>query len=229
MRQLVLALIFFATSPAWAQQGDGGIEADFDGDGKQERASLSQEADERLVVSAGSARLRLAKGLYAEMAGLSVIDVDANDPAHELVVTYGEGELPSVFIYALDGGQLRLLGMLVGRIEAKGNGIVLQRTWEGFWTKTEKFVLEPGRKGLRRVAQELYALEPRVEVVAKKTFPLLFSRTSSEIVANVAADSKIEVLLFGGDDWYLVRSATGLVGWARFKTLNEHTVLPLAG
>jgi hypothetical protein len=104
----------------------------------------------------------------------------------------------------------------------------------GFWERREKYVLDPKSRKLKVVPQELYYVG--VEAEAKGAFPLYKTRAGSQVVASVAPGSKCTILLSerrGKEDspgpWYLIRSATGIVGWARERTLMENMQLPLAG
>ena len=84
---------------------------------------------------------------------------------------------------------------------------------------------------LRRVTQELYHVG--AEATVRESFPIYHSRNHSGIVARVQPGSK--VLLLACDpspecktpkgevddyycDWYLIRSVTGLTGWARLRS-----------
>ena len=70
----------------------------------------------------------------------------------------------------------------------------------------------------------------------KQSFPLTQKRGGKEVVANLAKDSRIQVLLCapavhaGQPPAYLVKSSTGLVGWTTFEELETKTEgLPFAG
>jgi hypothetical protein len=208
------------------------LEEDLDGDGRKESVTLERLAEGRFRLSVGGARETLDTG--EEEISLEVRDVDGADRFREVVVTWGDLD-PSrrIRFYRFEGGALHVLGEVGTHAEVRGNGIVLEKTWQDFWSRTEKYVLDAKARRLRRVPQELYAVG--VEAKVRTSFPLMHSRGSREVVAHVAPDTEVRIVAAEGEArsgkerWYLVRTSTGLMGWARRATLDAHTVLPLAG
>ena len=81
-----------------------------------------------------------------------------------------------------------------------------------------------------------------VPATVKQTFAVRQDHTTvSGIVASVAPGSKIQLLLFWAasprpeasretNGWYLIKTATGLCGWARLDSFREKVDgLPYAG
>ncbi len=111
-------------------------------------------------------------------------------------------------------------------LEFLGNGIVLADDWMGFWTITRKYVLTKDRK-LVEVPQEFYF----VGVTGKVSKPLILyqTRQGKQVLANLRAGSKAEIILSDAKGWYLVKSEKGLLGWAKEESiLQSISDLPLA-
>ena len=110
----------------------------------------------------------------------------------------------------------------------------------GFWTLTQKWALA-GSGQAKLVPQEFYAV--RAPGTVKRTFPLVMKRGSADVVARLREGSKVEVLLWSGslptveeaesnvkkDEWYLIQSEGGLIGWVPGHLLQDHLELPWAG
>jgi hypothetical protein len=208
------------------------LEEDLDGDGRKETLTLEALAEGRYRLSVGRASATLDTG--GQETSMEVLDVDTSDRFREVVVTWGDVDpIRRIRFYRFEDGALHVLGEVGAHAEVRGNGIVLEKTWQDFWSRTEKYVLDARARQLRRVPQELYAVG--VDAQVRTSFPLLRSRTSREVVANVAPDTQVRIVAAEGEArsererWYLVQTSTGLMGWARVETLRAHTVLPLAG
>ncbi|NOJ80471.1 hypothetical protein HNV28_19425 [Myxococcus xanthus] len=208
---------------------------DLNGDGTPEAVSIQfDEPKNEFILKAGSATIR-GPGDDNEPAGVFIVDLDSRDKRKELVVRTGQTDYDQrSYIYGFDGKALKLLGTVPALTEAKGNGIILSDSWQGFWNRRDKYVVDAKTGKVSEVPQDLYAVG--VEATVKQSFPLARSRTDKSAVATLAQGSKIQVLAAapsGRKDegyLYLVKSSTGLLGWATAKDLTGKTDgLPLAG
>ncbi|QRN93327.1 hypothetical protein JRI60_29510 [Archangium violaceum] len=231
----VSTFLLLAVPPAHADEPVMSTSADLDGDGKPEAISIQwKEGDRQFVLKVGGATLR-GKAEDTEVHGVTVIDIDGGDKWKEVSVHTGLTESDaSSTVYGFDGKALKELGRVRALSEVRGNGIVLSDSWMGFWNRREKYTLDRKAWKLNLVPQELYYVGAEASV--KQSFPIVRSRTDSAPVANLAQGSKIQVLAappIGPKDkepWYLVKSSTGLLGWARQRDLSDKTDgLPWAG
>lgn len=231
----VTMFLLLAAPLAHAEAPVKSTSADLDGDGKPEAISLQwKEGDSQFVLKVGGATAR-GKADDTEVHGVTVADIDSGDKWKEVSVHTGLTESDtSSTVYGFDGKALKELGRVRALTEVRGNGIVLSDSWMGFWNRREKYVLDRKAWKLNLVPQELYFVGAEASV--KQSFPIVRSRTDSAPVANLAQGSKIQVLAsspIGPKDkepWYLVKSSTGLLGWARQRDLSEKTDgLPWAG
>jgi hypothetical protein len=203
---------------------------DLDGDGKPEKVTLQQGKDGAFTLMAGPVSVRGQVTTEAggnDIHGFTVEDIDSSDKRREVLVhTTGElDEHHRVVFYAYDGKRFTELGKLSSAGEIRGNGIVLVEEWAGFWQRRDKYVLDAKKGQLRKVEQDVYWVGK--EATVKKSFPLQRSRTDSSVVANLAPDTKVLVVAAappsasGATDWYLIKSSTGLMGWARLEPGSE--------
>lgn len=223
------ALTLLAAPPAHAQ-GElvKSASADLDGDGKPEAISLKwEEGEESFILQAGSVSTK-GNAVDTEIHGFAVIDLDSGDKRKELAVQKGlTDDDKGVYLYGFDGKSLKQLGTVPAVTEVKGNGILLADRWMGFWMKRDKFVLEAKKDKVSWVPQELYYVG--TEATVKQPFSLMASRTGKAPLATLAQGSTIQVIAAapptakGGEYLYLVKSATGLLGWATIMDLIEKT------
>lgn len=231
---LLTALLLLATPVHAEDEPMQSTSADLDGDGKPETLSLEwKEGDAAFVLRAGGASAK-GRAEGTEVQGLTVIDLDSRDKRKEVAVHTGLTYYDKrVDLYVLDGKGLKPLGSVPTLTEVRGNGIILSDSWQGFWNRRDKFAVDAKKARVSEVPQELYYVG--AEATVKKSFPLTASRTDKAPVATLAQGSRIQVLaaapLKGGKGYlYLVKSATGLLGWATDNDLSGNTEgLPFAG
>jgi hypothetical protein len=215
-----------------AQEPTNSASVDLNGDGKPEALALSvDEAKEEFVLKAGTSTVRGPIG-GSTPSGFVVVDLDSSDKRKEVSVHTGQTDSDKrEYLYAFDGKTLKPLGSVPSLTEARGNGIILSDSWQGFWNRRDKYAYDAKAGKVSEVPQELYAVD--VEATVKQSFPLARSRTDKTAVATLAQGSKIEILAAApvgkGDYLYLVKSSTGLLGWATSKDLMAKAELPLAG
>nr|BDT30361.1 SH3 domain-containing protein [Myxococcus sp. MH1] len=217
---------------------------DLNGDGKPEDISLETQEGPKgfgYVLKVGAATVNVRSD--AEVHGFVIIDIDSGDPRKEVAVHTGMTDHDSAStLYAFDGKALKSLGSVRSPIEAKGNNIILSSTWQSFWTRVDKYVLDAKAGKLDHVPQEFYFVGQEAKV--RESFPIFQQRTTSKPVAQLATGSTIQVLLavpvtvpsgVKGNQKvkahaFLVKSSTGLVGWVSESVLSSKTEgLPFAG
>jgi hypothetical protein len=215
-------------------------QADLNGDGKLENIVLesTDNGDYTLKVNG----LAVKGGLdNVPLESLAIVDIDTRDKRKEISIdTMGPSDDPACHLYAYDGRALIKVAALEGFRTYSGVGFVYTVDWMGFWSRTEKFALNSKTHLLARVPQELYnvAIEldgkvKNVECVVREAFPIFSARTGNQVLATLAPKSTIQILACdpsprvkradGSVDsyscaWYLIRSSTGLLGWARLGT-----------
>jgi hypothetical protein len=223
--------------------------ADLNGDGRPENIRLtSQAATDKLplrytLTINGVAVSGAFKDLPDEVPGFKVVQIDGGSKRREImVVGLGPNDFHETAFYRWDGKKAAFLGIVPTVPEIKGNGAVYARIWMGFWSRIEKFVMDAKTGRLAPVPQPFYyvGLKPKV----RTTFAIRRApAAAAPSVASVAPGSVIEILLYQPppqavgkmgyseeNDWYLIRSETGLCGWVQMKRLRDHCVdLPFAG
>jgi hypothetical protein len=205
---------------------------DLDKDGTIDNVSLSGVKESGEFVLHVNRISREGKLIEGRADGLLIVDVDAADRYREIAVhTPGASDDDEYLVYSYDGKSLKEMGRLSRWPKFIGNGIVLVDGWMGFWKKREKYVLDKTARTLRRVPQEVYHVG--AEATVRESFPMYHSREHSDIVARVRPGSKVLILVCDPSpecktpegeaddyycDWYLLRSVTGLTGWARLRS-----------
>jgi len=211
--------------------------ADLNGDGKSENMRLKVEPSGKYVLTVGGVAMEGAfpplSSFDEPTAGISVVDVDRQDKYKELqirVSSSADSMLDArTVLYRYDGGSLREVLRLDGRyLELFGNGIVHVTRWRGFWMEREKYVWDRSAQKFREVPQAFYYVGVEGRVV--KSFPIFRALSGSQVVAQLRPKSAFLILVWDRkSNRYLVRSESGLVGWARPEALESKTSLPSAG
>ncbi len=221
---VLCALVFCAA--VMAQEPQTICKGDFDGNGKPEEAVLSKITEDgyfNLSVGSVLIRGRLENG---EADLVKAVDIDSSDRKREIAVhTSGPSDDNEWLFYRFDGKNIVEIGRIFGSCEIMGNGIILAEQWMGFWIRKEKFILDDTTRKLKAVPQQFYFVG--VEAKVKKSFPIFRTRTSKEVVANLMEGSTVLFVASDlssaeyGDEWYLIRSKTGLLGWANIAGIQE--------
>lgn len=216
---------------------------DLDKDGTIDNVSLSEVKESGEFVLNVNRISRKGKLIEGKTDGFLIVDIDATDRYKEIAVhTPGPSDDDEYLLFWYDGKSLKDMGRLSRWPKFVGNGIVLVDGWMGFWKKREKYLLDKTTRTFHRVPQELYHVG--AEATVRESFPILERRERSQIVARVRPGSKVLILVCDPSpecktpegeiddyycDWYLIRSVTGLTGWARLRSFwNKVEGLPWA-
>ncbi len=205
---------------------------DLNGDGQPEQIRLDTvENSSRFTLWVNDHKISAFLGETpddSEMApdGFFVVDLDTSDKYKEIAVhTPGPSDDDAYSLFWYDGKALRQVGNVSRWPTFVGNGIVLVDDWQGFWTRRKKYVLDRESHQLRFVPQEFYYVG--IQGTVATSFPIYYQRNSKNVVANLLPGSKIDILVCDlaepdnyGKQWYLIRSTTGLVGWARLDSFQ---------
>jgi hypothetical protein len=214
---------------------------DLNGDGKSEKVSITilkriprepGERDYLLRVDGASV------SAYMEcVEGFAVVDVDVRDHYKEIAVYTGPSDDNWFVFYSYDGKSLKKMGEAEWPT-LKGNGIVYDRHRMAFTTVTDKYALNYRTRTLELVPQEMYYIGRPITIT--KSFAVYQSRTSKEVLANLEPRSKAQILAYSPapakpsadsdrgraeyermmDGWYLIKTQSNLLGWARLRSFN---------
>lgn len=218
---------------------------DLNGDGKADKITFKATNEEgAFALTVNGTTLRDKIGDTGEpTGGFRVIDIESGDRMKEIVVVnFGANDYNQCVYYRYNGKRIRRIGDTPfdpGNSGSVGAGFVYGDYWMGFWARTDKYALNAKTGLLARVPQEFYFVDKKATVT--KSFSVYRSRTSGQILANVAKDSRIVVVLHAppsavgtrrpeARQWYLIKTERGLLGWAYFSDLESKTSgLPFAG
>lgn len=215
---------------------------DLNGDGKLDKISFkATEGSPRFTLMVnGTSLTTKVEDFFDTLPGFRVLQLEGSSKRKQIVVgIQGANDLQESHFFSYDGKTIRPMGVISGEIKVSGNGAVYNTVWRSFWTCTGKYALASTGK-LVFIPQAGYYVG--VKATAQKTFPLLATpKANGARVADVAPNSKIELLLFqpkngipqdsdGNEGWYLIKSQTGLCGWASFSSFKAKVNdLPFAG
>ncbi len=218
--------------------------ADLNGDGRPEKITVSFAGQNplQLTLAVNGVKLADKSGEFAEeSAGFRIVKIDSTGKTCQIAVRLtGVGDREETRFYRWDGRAIRRVGLVPSAMDVSGNGAIYAGVWMGFWRCSQKFSLDPKTQVLAFVRQPAYHVG--VAATVKQSFPIhLDHAKGSAAVAGVAPGSKIQLLLFWSaaarpeaatepSSWYLIKTATGLCGWARFDSFREKVEgLPYAG
>jgi hypothetical protein len=195
--------------------------ADLDGDGRAEAVKLTHlkrayGAAFTLTVDSAS----LTDKLLDEVDGFAIVDIDENDRYREVAVhATGPSDCNSYYLLWYNGAEVHRAGRINGTLQYLGHGIMLARSRQEYWDRTDKYTLTAEHR-LRQVPQELYWVG-EVKPAKKKSFPIYTRRDGDDVQAYVRAGSNVLVAACDcrGDEpsqWhYLLRTENGQLGWTR--------------
>ena len=165
--------------------------------------------------------------------GFMLIDINKWDKYKELAVhTAGPSDDDIYMIYWYDGKNIVPMDELSRWPKFLGNGIVYVNDWEGFWSPRDKYKLDDTTRKLVRIEQPAYYLGIKTKI--KTGFKIYLDKDLKSEVALLADNSEIEILLCDMKDkdyfnyLYLIKSSSGLIGWADFRSFKDKIDLPMA-
>lgn len=210
--------------------------ADLDGNGHKEKVWVTTVKNVKSHLDYSTLHVDKADiEINAEhVYGFVIVDVDRSDPYREIdVSTNSGGDGTDHQIYWYDGKSIRQMANLSWYADYKGNGIVLGQTWNCYVWIIDKYVLDKKSRKLILVPQEIYYVGAKHKVT--ESFPIYYSRQSKSVVANVERNSTVVVLAYvpapAGtnpekhdvtQDWFLLKTQSGLLGWVRLQTLSRY-------
>ncbi|MBC7807018.1 MAG: hypothetical protein H7145_12810 [Akkermansiaceae bacterium] len=244
MKNLAATLCLFALSAsAFAQTPlvRSAASTDISGDGKPDNIAVtSNTARSRFTLTINGRQLVVPHDSFMDgLPGFRIVRLsEGAKQAYIAVSLIGANDHNEHYFFLYDGKAIRRAGVLPGTYTAPGNGVVYIQRWNGFWMGNSKYAV--GKNGvLQFTPQAGYYVG--VSGTATQTFPIRVSPTKTgSVVANVSPNSKIDLLLFmpygkepvaGAESgYYLIKTQTGLCGWADFKSFQNRVIgLPYAG
>lgn len=207
------------------------VEADFDGDGKPEK----------VAVVADKVPLKgMAEEVWCELdaCDLYVLDLDASKAGKELgVCQHGPRDDLSCHVYGSKGGSWSEWKFPDDRtpsdLATSGNGILLGHHVDRWYARLEKYTLGP--TGFVRAPQPFYSTATEknpagMSFTPDRIFPIVDKPGGTVVIANVANGRVVHVIFESaehlassghadGKRWFLVRTTSGLVGWATLEAL----------
>lgn len=224
---LVVVLCLFAAgiSVAASDTLSKDKKIDLNGDGKLDHVWLENIGEnDDYILHINDAQIKGT--LHAQVEGFYIRDFDNKDKYKEVdVYTSLPSDDHRRNVYYYDGKQIQLMAYFDGQLDVTGYGIVYLRTWNDFWVRVDKYVLDSKSRKFDLVPQDFYYVG--VEGNVRKSIPIYKTISSKEEVANLRENSTVLVVINKGD-WYLVKSTTGLVGWVNGDVLLDNVTLPTA-
>lgn len=211
------------------------LAADLDGDGQPETVTLSVSLDGTFVLKANGSSYAgefhledAALELLNDQITLRAVAIDQGGPCREIEFRYDGDryDLQECFLFSYKDVTLRRIHDFPINAQPvyAGGGIVLVEHWQEFWTKKDKYLIDRGTRMLKAVPQAFYYVG--VEAGVLEMFSIYRGMHTSDIVANLRPGSTCVILVYDPRGWYLIKSESGLVGWA--KDLRRLR-LPIAG
>jgi hypothetical protein len=240
-----LPLLALTTWPSLSFAAPVVLDGDLNGDGVPEKVTINSQSEPKASCTVAVGKISYStEDRWGDGCTGEIIDIDSGDPKKELVLIFSSGTDFATELYLrFDGKTWRVLGEYSGTFsgtrEVPGAGFVLHNSWAGFFAKKVKLVL--AKEQLKELVPELYAVDVTAKV--KSSFPIQVGRSQQEPLAKLKVGSEIRVLAYDPSpkckasddhpfepcDLFLVRSASGLLGWARFDQLQSGADLPWAG
>jgi hypothetical protein len=218
--------------------------ADLNGDGTQEKIQISADRSSRgaFFLSVNGVKLPKAFSTYDDTTpGFRIVKIDSASKTRQIALHIpGPNDDGETFFYCWDGKSIRNIGEVPNAETISGNRVVYGGIWMAFWTCKQKYAFNPKTQTLTFVRQPVYPVD--IPATVKETFPIFREHTTgSATAATVSPGSKIHLVSFWAptaepkdslpeNRWFLVRTAKGISGWARFDTFTEKVDgLPYAG
>lgn len=238
MKKSVLMLCVLATLArcGWADSAWNvnvrAAQVDLDGDGRRENIRLVRfktRASGSNFWQTGAYRLMVNDQVIFDNAvdpsgagvdGFYIADINRRDRFKEIVVsTEQAGGYYGAQIFAYIGKKLRRVHRKMLRdAEFKGNGIVTETNWNGFWASKETYRLN-ARHTLTYLPQKFH----RVGIKTKldKALALHPYRQINDVTRVLRFATKVEITR-SDLSWYEIRAPHGTRGWITERELLAH-------
>lgn len=207
---------------------------DLNGDGSKEKISLHKDKSDSSKFTLKIGRHQISGQLGDEVYGFAIIDIQKADKYFEVAVyTPGPSDDDEYMIFWYNGQKIAQVGHISRWPTFKGNGIVYVKGWMDFWKVMHKYALVRNHR-LKMVHQPFYYVGIKTRIKKGRNFIIhLNPQHRAVAVANLIPGSKIELLVAkikeSGEAWYLVKSTSGLIGWAYHDIIVRNVAnLPLA-
>jgi hypothetical protein len=213
--------------------------ADLTGDGNKVTITYTADAqnDGGFTLKISTVTLHVADKAMESPSGFQLAKIDSSDRYTEIVVYEPAGsDWNDYLFYWFDGHAIHRMNagdrlLFFGYPSFPGNGCMYAAQWMGFWQATNKYQLDKKTHTFKFVPQEFYYIsapdeqghDKPVYGTVRKSIPIYETRTKKAVVANLRVGSKVLFLLCDhtANNWYLVKSESGLVGW-----INELSIQP---
>jgi hypothetical protein len=238
---MLIASVLLLPCEATAKQVK--IKADLDGDGQDESIVLE--------IAEGEYTLRIDGRAYSSdnpeqnAQNLTVADIDKQTRFRQVLV---HGELNGGYgfsdLFAYDGRRIERIQGFVGGLSISGNGKIYVDVWHGNYSTKKRHTYDEKTQTLTETPQDLYYIG--MELTVKESFPVYLERAkkSSKILLRKASRISLLAVDFStgtcdgpggqktewGCEWFLIKTSTGLLGWARLNAFAfKVDGLPSAG
>ncbi len=185
---------------------------DLNGDGVKDKIQIN-EADNKLSIN----------GKLVQFSGkllkTNIVDLNINDNLKELELQILEAstDITESAFFTIDAKNNIIS---VGNIQSPkilGNGIVYGTRWYGYYAKSLKYILY-NKHILEEVKIDMNFVGKEYKVQKVFNIHNEFAEKSS-VIAQVAEKSTITIVANYKDEWLLIKTSNGILGWAKFNTV----------
>jgi hypothetical protein len=99
-----------------------------------------------------------------------------------------------------------------------GNGIAYGGSWAGFYARTEKFVLN-NQHVLEKMSGDMQYVGKDYKVHSSFVIYNEFDEKSKPL-ATLSPQSTITIVAAYKDQWVLIKSSNGILGWAKITNIS---------
>ncbi len=173
-------------------------------------------------------------------ARIEIIDMDRNDNLREVVVEgYGSSDYLECFFYQFLNDEIVPCGYLPGNfgIHTKGNGVLEESIWMGFYSIRFKYKFDSENKSLSYIKEDVYDIDVPAEVTA--SFRILKAKyNKAGVVSTLKPGTKIRLVKVDitpkclseevdykfddNCDWFLIKTDDSIQGWCRLKDFRDN-------
>jgi hypothetical protein len=173
-------------------------------------------------------------------ARIEINDMDRNDNLKEIVAEgYGSSDYLECFFFQFADCLIVSCGYLPGNfgIKTKGNKILIEHVWMGFYSLDFKYMFDTKNKTLTFIHEYIYDIDVPAEVT--KPFSILKYRyDNSAIVKTFRPMTKIKFIKVDlapqcneeqtdyrfddNCDWFLIKTDDRVQGWCRLKNFRDN-------